>query len=102
MARFKFPRAYKKRLKAVNAEHGKGSWEDFGIHLLEGGLKAYGQGDTAVPLPDRLEAAVDDQGYASVDELVEHLLERGLTAYEAPAESREKLEERLRGLGYLE
>ncbi len=40
-------------------------------------------------------------GYSSVDEFITHLIERELAKF-ADAESDEQIEERLRGLGYIE
>jgi hypothetical protein len=45
---------------------------------------------------------VSERGYASRDEAIEHLLERGLRAYEQPIGDRQKMIERLRGLGYID
>lgn len=104
--KLEIPKHMRVRLDAVAGRHDlargfKGA-DDFGLHLVEVGLGQFGQEDTSSKLNARLDTVVDDRGYASRGELIEHLLERGLRAYEEPAESREKLEARLRGLGYIE
>lgn len=98
--RLKIPKSLKPRLKAVGKKHGLGSVDAVVDHFIDKGLKAYGAADGQ--LGDRIESVVDEQGYSSGQELVEHLLLRGLRAYEEPADDREKLEARLRGLGYIE
>jgi hypothetical protein len=95
------PRALKARLKAVGATHKLGSIDDVVYHFVSRGLLQYGVSAETAP-EEALERVVDDQGYASRDELIEHLLLRGLDAYEAAVDGPEKLEERLRGLGYIE
>ena len=52
-------------------------------------------------LLERAAAAAQKQGYASVDEFLTNLLERELAKLEEQ-DSQEKVEERLRGLGYIE
>ena len=52
-------------------------------------------------LYERLTAAAKAAGYANVDEFVRHVLERELEKLEK-AGSDEHVEERLRGLGYIE
>jgi len=100
--KIKVPKSQKPRLKEVSAQHGQGSIDDFAQHLVDVGLKHHGMDDASVKLKTRLQNVVDEMGYSSREELVEHLIERGLRAYEEPAANREKLEERLRGLGYIE
>ena len=102
MSKIKVPKGQKDRLKRVATEHKQGSVDDFALHLVEVGLTHHGMDDKSMKMKLRLQNVVDDMGYSSTDELVEHLIERGLRAYEDPADSREKLEERLRGLGYIE
>jgi len=102
MSKVKIPKGQKDRLKRISTEHNRGSIDDFALHLVEVGLTHHGEDDNSVKLKSRLQNVVDDMGYSSSDELIEHLIERGLRAYEDPADSREKLEERLRGLGYIE
>lgn len=51
----------------------------------------------------RAEVAALELGYSSVLELVTHLLERALSEHgQQEEEDRKAVEERLRGLGYLE
>jgi len=97
----KIPKHQEPRLAELAGEHGYRSARAFAEHLLAAGLRQLGD-DGDGPLPRRLDAVVDARGYADRAELVEHLLERGIRAYGEPAPDREKLEERLRGLGYIE
>ncbi len=53
-------------------------------------------------LYDRLKKVSDIAGYTSVDEFVQHLIEKELAAIEAGGGSDADVEERLRGLGYIE
>ena len=102
MAKVKIPRSYKSRLKSTGKAHGYKGWDDFGMHLIERGVRQYEGGAGDEPLPSRLEEVVDTMGYSSIAELVEHLLERGLGAYETASTDPAKFEERLRGLGYID
>ena len=102
MSKVKVPRSQRDRVRRIAAEYDQGSMDVFAMHLVEVGLKHHGMDDPSTKLKARLQNVVDELGYSSREELVEHLIERGLRAYEDPAESREKLEERLRGLGYIE
>lgn len=95
------PRALNARLKVVGQQHKLGSVDEVVHHFISRGLLQYGV-PTDAPPEGALDKVVDEQGYATRDELIEHLLLRGLDAYEAPADAPEKLEERLRGLGYIE
>ena len=52
-------------------------------------------------LLDRVKAVSDKAGYSSVDEFITNVLEKELAKLE-DAENDEQLEERLRGLGYIE
>ncbi len=52
-------------------------------------------------LYDRVAEMARKAGYASVDEFVTHVLEREVKHLEG-AETDEQVEERLRGLGYIE
>ncbi len=51
---------------------------------------------------DRLRKVSDIAGYASVDEFVTHLIEKELAQIESSGQSDAEVEERLRGLGYIE
>ena len=52
-------------------------------------------------LYDRLTTISDKAGYSSVQEFVTHLIERELAQFDE-AQTDEQIEERLRGLGYIE
>ena len=52
-------------------------------------------------LYDRAKKVADAVGYSSADEFIIHILERELAKLEG-AETDEEVEERLRGLGYIE
>jgi hypothetical protein len=52
-------------------------------------------------LYDRLVKVAELAGYSSVDEFVTHMIEREVATLEQ-AEADDKVEERLRGLGYIE
>jgi len=49
----------------------------------------------------RAKQHAEKQGYSSLEEFVEHAIEKELAQMES-AESREEVERRLKGLGYLE
>lgn len=101
MSKLKIPKEYKSRLKEVARKHDFASGEAFADHLVDKGLNTYGV-DKSLPMDEKLELVVEENGYSSKEELIEHLLERGLRAYEEPVDDPKKLEERLRGLGYIE
>ena len=86
----------------MGANHGFGGHAEFGMHLVDRGLRQYPAAAASPELDVRLDAVVDAMGYSSRAELVEHLLERGLSAYETPDTDPSKFEERLRGLGYID
>ncbi len=52
-------------------------------------------------LYDRVKAVADKAGYSSADEFITNVLEKELAKLE-DAKTDEQLEERLRGLGYIE
>lgn len=52
-------------------------------------------------LYDRLKKVTEIAGYSSVDDFVTHMIEKELTKIES-ADSDSDVEERLRGLGYIE
>jgi len=52
-------------------------------------------------LYERLAAVAQKAGYASVDEFITHILEKEAARFDE-AETDEQLQERLRGLGYIE
>lgn len=98
--KIKPPRSLRGRLKDVAKKHDFESDKALVDHFITRGLKAYGapEGD----LDAQIDHVVEDQGYSSADELIEHLLLRGLRAYEEAEDDPAKLEERLRGLGYID
>ena len=53
-------------------------------------------------LYDRVKKVADLAGYASPDEFIVHIIEKELGRLEAADEDEKKIEERLRGLGYIE
>lgn len=53
-------------------------------------------------LHDRLKKVADIAGYSSVEEFVTHMIEKELEKIEAPLDDDKAIEERLRGLGYIE
>mgnify|MGYP001038766260 CR=1 FL=1 len=103
MAKFKMkpPKSLRGRLKDVAQNHDFGSDKDVMEHFIMRGLKVYGASESD-DLDAQLDHVVEEQGYSGVDELVEHLLLRGLRAYEEAEDDPAKLEERLRGLGYID
>ena len=52
-------------------------------------------------LYDRLKKVTEIAGYSSVEEFVVHMIEKELEQIEAPDDDK-AIEERLRGLGYIE
>jgi len=50
---------------------------------------------------DRLKKITEIAGYSSVEEFVTHMIEKELEKIEAPEDDK-AIEERLRGLGYIE
>jgi len=53
-------------------------------------------------LHDRLKKVTEIAGYSSVQEFVTHMIEKELEKIEAPDDNDKAVEERLRGLGYIE
>ena len=53
------------------------------------------------PLYERVRRIAEIAGYSSPDEFIVHIIEKELSRLET-AETDEKVEERLRGLGYIE
>ena len=101
MSKIKIPRHLKSKLKDIGKKNGFSGAKDFAKHLVEKGVHRYDVQEGA-KLEDQIEAIADEKGYSSSDEVVEHLLEIGLAAYDDTELSREELEKRLRGLGYIE
>lgn len=52
-------------------------------------------------LYDRLKSVTEIAGYSSVDEFIVHMIEKELEKIEVPEDDK-AVEERLRGLGYIE
>jgi len=100
--KFTIPSELESRLASQAETHDFGTAQEFAEHLVDARLKAYEIPENISKFKKQLDYVVEEHGYSSRDEVVEHLLERGLRAYEEPAESREDLEARLRGLGYIE
>lgn len=96
------PKHLAARLAAVAKNHEFATTDAVIEHFLTRGLARVDGIDAARPLPEQLEQLVDARGYCDLDEAVEHLLLRGLRAYETPASDPKVLEERLRGLGYID
>ena len=53
-------------------------------------------------LHDRLKKVTDIAGYSSVEEFVTHMIEKELEKIEVPDDDEKAVEERLKGLGYIE
>jgi hypothetical protein len=101
MSHVSIPGSQRSRLEALFKRHGHASASAFASHLVERAL-GFATFPGLATLQAALKEKVDQYGYSSVDELVEHLIERGLHAYGSPETDPAKLEERLRGLGYID
>lgn len=53
-------------------------------------------------LYDRVQKVAEIAGYTGADEFIVHIIEKELGRLEATDEDEKKIEERLRGLGYIE
>jgi metal-responsive CopG/Arc/MetJ family transcriptional regulator len=53
-------------------------------------------------LYDRVKKIADVAGYSSTDEFIIHIIEKELDKLEAGPSDEKQIEERLRGLGYIE
>jgi hypothetical protein len=104
MGKFKIPKALKPRLRRAAEEHGYDSGTAMAERLISRRLKGYDLPDIKgkKQFKDQLRRVAEDEGYASLEELIEHWLEEGLSAYEEAGDDPQELEERLRGLGYIE
>ncbi|TPV94435.1 MAG: hypothetical protein B7733_15290 [Myxococcales bacterium FL481] len=100
--RRKPPKHLVSRLSAVAKDHKFSSVDAVVEHFLTRGLAQFPFLDASAPLDRQLDQLVDERGYAGVDEAIEHLLLRGLRAYETTTSDPKALEERLRGLGYID
>lgn len=102
MAKIKAPNTLKSRLKTVAKKHGYKNADRLAHSLTRRGLKSLGVEVNPKRLYAQVEEEAEGRGYSSPEELIEHLVEKGLTAYEVPDDDPAKVEERLRGLGYIE
>jgi len=102
VSKVKIPRDLQGRVKDAARDHKFDSADVFAEHILERGLKNYDLPNPDAKLQKRMKWVVEEHGYSSLEELIEHLLLRGLKAYEAAETDPHKLEERLRGLGYID
>ena len=104
MGKFKIPKALKTRLRQAADDHGYDSGTAMAERLVSRRLKGYDFPDATgkKQFKEQLRRVAEDEGYSSVEELIEHWLEDGLSAYEEAGQDPQKLEERLRGLGYIE
>ena len=101
MSKIELPEHHKPLLEDLARQHKFSSGQAFAAHLLERGLRQYPP-VVGESLDEKLAGFAEAEGYSSKGELVEHLLERGLRAYQTPESDPEKLEARLRGLGYID
>jgi metal-responsive CopG/Arc/MetJ family transcriptional regulator len=102
MSKIKIPKNLKDRLDAVAKNHGFESRDVLAAHFVERGLKQFTFLDAKASVDNQIEHVVEERGYSSDAEVIEHLLLRGLRAYEENQHDPKKLEERLRGLGYID
>lgn len=100
--KIKIPKELKPRLEGVAQRHDFDSAQAVTDHFIERGLKSFSFVDTSLSIPKQIDQVVEERGYSSKDEVIEHLLLRGLRAYEESEHDPKKLEERLRGLGYID
>ena len=100
--KIKIPKELLPRLEGVAKRHKFESAEKLADFFIDKGLQQFTFLDRSSKLEAQLDQVVEDRGYSSRDEVIEHLLLRGLRAYEENEHDPKKLEERLRGLGYIE
>lgn len=100
--KIKIPKNLMPRLDGVAERHGFASGAAVADFFIDKGLAQYDFVDRSQKVPAQLDEVMEERGYSSRDEVVEHLLLRGLRAYEENEHDPKKLEERLRGLGYIE
>ena len=98
----KIPKSLQPRLKGVAERHDFDNADALADFFIDKGLAQMSFVDRGLKIPAQLDQVVEERGYSSRDEVVEHLLLRGLRAYEENESDPEKLEARLRGLGYIE
>lgn len=102
MAKIKAPKALKSRLRDAAARHGYANADELAHSLVRRGLKTLGIKADPKKIYAQAKEASLASGYSSTEELIQHLVEKGLSAYEDPDTDPAKVEERLRGLGYIE
>ncbi len=102
MAKIKTPKALKSRVREAASRHGYKNGDELAQSLVRRGLKSLGIKPDSKKMYDQVKNASDAAGYSSAEELIQHLVEKGLGAYEDPDTDPAKVEERLRGLGYIE
>lgn len=98
----KIPNDLLPRLQGVAQRHGFDSAQQLAEHFVDKGLDQFSFLDRAAKREAQIDRVVEERGYSSREEVIEHLLLRGLRAYEENEHDPKKLEERLRGLGYIE
>lgn len=101
-SKIKIPKELMPRLEGVAQRHDFDSAKALADFFIEKGLATFSFVDTNLKVHEQLDQVVDERGYSSREEVIEHLLVRGLTAYEENEHDPKQLEERLRGLGYIE
>jgi metal-responsive CopG/Arc/MetJ family transcriptional regulator len=100
--KIKIPKELHPRLEGVAKRHEFESAEKLADFFIDKGLQQFTFLDRGAKLEAQLDQVMEERGYSSRDEVIEHLLLRGLRAYEENEHDPKKLEERLRGLGYIE
>jgi hypothetical protein len=98
----KIPDDLSLRLQGVAQRHGFASSQALAEHFVDKGLMQFSFVDRSAKRDAQLAQVVEERGYSSSEEVIEHLLLRGLRAYEENEHDPKKLQERLRGLGYIE
>jgi metal-responsive CopG/Arc/MetJ family transcriptional regulator len=100
--KIKIPNELVPRLEGVAKRHGFDSAQKLAEHFVDKGLAQFSFVDPGAKREAQLDRVVEERGYSSKEEVIEHLLLRGLRAYEENEHDPKKLQERLRGLGYIE
>ncbi len=100
--KIKIPKELVPRLEGVAKRHQFESADKLADFFIDKGIQQFAFVDRSKKVEAQLDQIVEERGYSSRDEVIEHLLLRGLRAYEENEHDPKKLEERLRGLGYIE
>ncbi len=100
--KIKIPKELIPRLQGVAERHQFDSAEKLADFFIDKGVEQFAFVDRTRKVDAQLDQIVEERGYSSREEVIEHLLLRGLRAYEENEHDPNKLEERLRGLGYIE